>query len=198
MTKFTYLDLKNPFEAGYMGEKITGVGLSLLDPSDDLVKGTIFRFISVAEFSADDVIGGLVWKDNQGKVLARLDGISITNAELETGLGIGTPNEGDNDLSYGFLVSLLDGPVTVTGGKRDDDDMEVGEGGKAVVKGKAGMTASTSGTRRMSPSTAARGSTRSNSATTSGPQNCWTCRTGRWSISEGDRNQPAWRRPQDR
>ncbi len=138
MTKFTYLDLKNPFEAGYMGEKITGVGLSLLDPSSDLVEGTIFRFINVAEFSVDDVISGLVWKNTAGKVLARLDGISITNAELEAGLGIGTPDEGNNDLSYSFLVSLLDGPVTVTGGKRDDDDMEVGEGGKAVVKGKAG------------------------------------------------------------
>ena len=75
---------------------------------------------------------------SDGKIAMTIEGLSITEAEIDAGLGIGTPNEGDTGFTYPFMVSLLDGDVRITGSKFDDDGIEVGEGGTARIKGKGG------------------------------------------------------------
>ena len=72
------------------------------------------------------------------KVAMTIEGLSITEAEIDAGLQIGTPNEGDTGFSYPFMVSLLDGDVRIIGSKFDDAGIEVGEGGTATIKSKAG------------------------------------------------------------
>lgn len=138
----------NPFEIGFMSEVFRGVGLSTIEsshPSYPTPQGRLRlqndpKAVTPAnpKISAGEGGTSLLWTDLNDKPLIRLSGLSLTDAELRAGLGIGTPDEGNVSVSYPFLVSLLDGNTRVKGNSDSNGDMEVGAGGKAKVSGGKG------------------------------------------------------------
>jgi Ca2+-binding RTX toxin-like protein len=143
--KVKFLKSADVFEEGFLDQILLGIGLGLLglyDPKTGTLKGLLKSVLSgegaKSIGASEDVVTGLVWTDVNGNPLISLSGLSITESELRSGLGIGTPDEGDTAVSYPFLVSLLDGKLRVDGSSGDDRHLEVGAGGKATVKGGKG------------------------------------------------------------
>src|SRR5262245_19371303 len=104
-------------------------GHILISSGGDALAGSVQPDYNIRDYMTDDVVGnleiehavdggpitGLTWKDLNGDIVLTLTGISITDDDFEAGLGFGTPDEGNNLLSYEFFVSLLNNDVTVTG-----------------------------------------------------------------------------------
>ncbi len=137
----------NPFEIGFMSEEARGLGLARIglnnisDPTNQsarlrlLKEGAKDVSLKSPEVSAGEGGTSLLWTDLDDKPFLRLSGLSLTEAELRAGLGIGTPDEGKVSVSYPFLSSLFDGDIRVKGNSDSNRDMEVGAGGEARVTG---------------------------------------------------------------
>jgi Ca2+-binding RTX toxin-like protein len=126
------------FEYGfYLGVWLSVKFLGPYDISD--LSGPIYHSRGTAELKTsesgkDPTITGIVISDKDSGLVATISGLSITPSAFDAGLGIGTANEGNVSVTYPFLVSLLDGKLSVIGSKFDDRYMEVGAVGKARVK----------------------------------------------------------------
>jgi Ca2+-binding RTX toxin-like protein len=83
--------------------------------------------------AAGPIITRLEWHAPNGKTAVELDGLSIPESSLLSGIG-----QADSEARYAFLVSLLDGDVKIVGSKGDETSLEVGEGGTATIKAKGG------------------------------------------------------------
>lgn len=144
--RMDYLNMHSPFGQGLLVatilETLPGGDLYQVQDKNGTALGAIQALRNVGFGSFRDI--QWTWQD-QGRVslaeemvAARLTGLSVPVAEFEAGLGIGTPDEGNNEVSYAYLVSLLNGPVIVTGTADDEQCLEVGSGGRATVNSFAG------------------------------------------------------------
>jgi Ca2+-binding RTX toxin-like protein len=86
-----------------------------------------------AAAAANPIVTRLEWHAPNGKTAVTLEGLSIPESSLLSGIG-----QADSEARYAFLVSLLDGDVKIVGGKGDETSLEVGEGGTATIKAKGG------------------------------------------------------------
>jgi Ca2+-binding RTX toxin-like protein len=106
----------------------------IVDPSLGL-NGELFV---TTDGAPDPSVTALSFNDAGNNPVFTISGLSIKLTDFTAGLQIGTAHEGDPDYSYPFLVSLLDGDVTVTGSAGNDQHMEIGAGGTATVNGNEG------------------------------------------------------------
>jgi len=132
----SYLKYASPddFELGIWGGRYLVVGattsdFAIVQPSEPLGEPVGHTKTK----TSGETISKVTITNAQGALIATLSGLSISQSAFNAGLGIGTPNEGNNSVTYPFLVSLLDGNIQITGSASSDRFLEVGAGDKATV-----------------------------------------------------------------